>query len=255
LPKLLVTPLDRVKPHEEVDPLRVERLATRISEEGIQINPIVCVEVSDHGFVILDGATRTAALRKMGLRSAVIQIVEPNTIVLETWHHVVRDADSESVLGAIASREGLSLTEDGDAPRVWTPGGKSWSVSGDVRSPNASTASMVKAYNGRWEVNRVIEADPAEVGWRFPDWALMVEFPRLSLEDVKTAALGRDLLPAGVTRFLVPNRALRLDFDLSALQTGRSIEDMQHQLDSLVSERAEQGRIRRYEEPVVVLDD
>ena len=67
--------------------------------------------------------------------------------------------------------------------------------------------------------------------------------------------LGDDLLPAGVTRFLVPERALRLNIDLAVLASPDPIEVKQQALESLLAARARAGRIRRYEETIVVLDD
>ena len=67
LPELRVVSLTEIMPHENVDPLRVDRLAARISAEGSQLNPMVCIEDISGRFVLLDGATRTAALGNIGL--------------------------------------------------------------------------------------------------------------------------------------------------------------------------------------------
>jgi hypothetical protein len=84
---------------------------------------------------------------------------------------------------------------------------------------------------------------------------VIVEFPRLEVKEVMKAALTRDLLPAGVTRFLVPERVLRLDAELALLRAGSSLESKQLALDALILARARAGRVRRYEETVVILDD
>ncbi|HZD21855.1 MAG TPA: hypothetical protein VE569_00390, partial [Acidimicrobiia bacterium] len=83
----------------------------------------------------------------------------------------------------------------------------------------------------------------------------LVEFPALTIEDVMDAAIGDDLLPAGVTRFLVPERALRLNVPISMLDGPGDIASKQSALDQLLAERARTGRIRRYAEPVFILDD
>jgi hypothetical protein len=108
---------------------------------------------------------------------------------------------------------------------------------------------------GKCRVNRVIDPAPDSVGWRFPEWSAVVEFPALTVDDVIRAALGADLLPAGITRFVVPDRALRLNFPIDELRSPRGTEEKQAALDSALAERAGQGRIRRYQEPVVILDD
>jgi hypothetical protein len=69
------------------------------------------------------------------------------------------------------------------------------------------------------------------------------------------AALTQDLLPAGVTRFLVPERVLRLDADLALLRSASTLDTKQKALETLIQARSHAGRVRRYEETVVILDD
>jgi hypothetical protein len=84
---------------------------------------------------------------------------------------------------------------------------------------------------------------------------VVVEFPTLSLDDVMKAAVSEDLLPAGVTRFLVSERALRLNMPIDLLAVDNGIEAKQVALDELIEERAREGRVRRYEETVFILDE
>lgn len=255
LPRLRVVPLESIRRHEEVDPLRVERLSRRIGADGIQVNPMVCVEAADDLLVLLDGATRTESLKGIGLTDAVVQIVDPATVTLGTWHHVVRGCTTDELVASIGSASGLRLLDDGEPPRVVSRSGETRHVSGADRSGNATLSALVAAYVGRWTVTRAIDPGVAPVAASYPDWAAVVEFPTLTVEDVMAAAVGEDLLPAGITRFQVPDRALRLNIPLSLLSDERSRADKQASLDALLEERASDGRIRRYEEPVFILDD
>lgn len=255
MPVLRVVPLDLIRRHEEVDPFRVARLRGRIEEEGIQVNPMICAEMPGGELVVLDGATRTEAMRSLGLSHAVVQIVDPDTVVLETWHHVIRQTSSSGVIERIAARPELMLSDDHGTPRLHLPERRRRSVFGTGASVNATVKALVGSYVGRWTVGRVTEADDDAVAWRFPDWSVIVEFPTLSIQDVMKAAIGDDLLPAGVTRFLVPERALRLNVGLSLLKSGGSTGDKQESLEAMLAARARAGRIRRYEETIVILDD
>jgi hypothetical protein len=113
---------------------------------------------------------------------------------------------------------------------------------------------LVSTYIGRWTVNRVIDPGADEIARQFPDWGALIEFPALTIPDVTEAALGADLLPAGITRFVVPDRALRLNYGLDELRAGE-LEAKQRRLDEMIQERARLGRVRRYAEPVIILDD
>lgn len=255
MPVLRVVPLERIRAHEEVDPFRVERLVGRIAEEGIQVNPMMCSEAPTGELVLLDGATRTASLRQLDMEHAVVQIVDEEHMTLETWHHVVRECTEADVLHAIEDADELALSEGTGAPTLHMASGRDVSVTSTGVSLNSMLAALVESYVGRQSVSRITDPADDSVPWRFPDWAAVVEFPALTVEDVMKAAVGNDLLPAGITRFLVAERALRLNLDLDLLRGPGTADEKQEQLESLLSQRARTGRIRRYEETVVILDD
>ena len=255
IPDLRVVPLDRIRPHEEVDPLRVAPLAARIASEGTQLNPVVCFESDGDDLVLLDGATRTAALRSLDLGFAVVQVVSTNSIELGTWHHVLRGVAVDEVMGSVRSSPVLASSDDAIPPRVWAPGVSPIAVIAVDVTPNRALTALVATYMGKWKSNRVTTADVATVSTRFPDWGALIEFPELTIPDVTSAALSADLLPAGITRFVVPDRALRLNYDLDELRAGGSALEKQERLNRILEERAREGKIRRYAEPVVILDD
>lgn len=253
-PDLRVAPLKDLRRHEDVDPLRVDRLKDRIAGEGIQVNPMVCVE-ADAKLVVLDGASRTEALRSLGLEDAVVQVVDPDRVELRTWHHVVRQCAPSELTGRVESEAGLSLGEDRGAPRIRLASGPTRSVDSEGLTRNATLSALVACYTGRWPVSRVADPDAGFAASLFEDWAAVVELPALTVDEVMRAALGDDLLPAGVTRFLIPGRALRLNFDLSILEEDSMIADKQRQLDALIERRSREGRVRRYDETVFIYDD
>jgi len=254
-PDLRVVPIEQIRQHEKIDPLRVERLRRRIEIDRVQLNPMVCAEASSGELVLLDGATRTSALREMGLRHAVVQIVQPNQIELETWHHVVRDCPPEETLSRIANCSGISVVENTGPPLIHLNDERRFSVVPMDTSPNEALNALVDTYIGKWNVSRVADPGADSVAWRFPDWSMIVKFPVLSTEDVVHAAVENDYLPAGITRFVIEGRALRLNVQLALLETSLTQAEKQEQLDVLLEERAHAGRIRRYEETVYVLDD
>lgn len=255
LPVLRVVPLSAIRRHEEVDPLRVDRLSKRIDSDGTQVNPMMCMDASGGDLVLLDGATRTESMKKLGLKHAVVQIVDPASISLGTWHHVVRGVGTGEVLASIEAGEGITLVKGVGTPAVHSNDGDSFRVTSDTLSDNAALSSLVRGYVGKWAVNRSPDPRVEAVASRFPDWAIIVEFPTLTIDDVMRAAIGHDLLPAGITRFVVPERALRLNMPLELLDSDQSVAEKQLALDDLLEKRARSGRIRRYEEPVFILDE
>src|SRR6476661_4281002 len=92
LPDLRVLPTARIIPHEQADPLRVERLSRRIAHDRLLKNPVIVTPIPGSAdYMVMDGANRTAALRGAGARDVLAQIVhydEPG-VELTTWHHLI----------------------------------------------------------------------------------------------------------------------------------------------------------------------
>jgi hypothetical protein len=75
------------------------------------------------------------------------------------------------------------------------------------------------------------------------------------VEQVLQIARNGQLLPSGITRFIIPGRVLRLNADLAYLQSDNSLEEKNAWLDELVDSKLSGGKIRYYQEPVYLLDE
>jgi hypothetical protein len=71
---------------------------------------------------------------------------------------------------------------------------------------------------------------------------------------MRFVAHGR-LLPAGITRFVVPGRILRLNAPLEVLAGPEPIAQKRAWLDLFVQTKLAGRGMRYYEEPVVLLDE
>ncbi|MGF1616318.1 MAG: hypothetical protein ACFCU2_00700 [Acidimicrobiia bacterium] len=255
LPDLRVAPIEEIRPHEDFDPFRVDRLRDRIDSDGIQINPMVCTIAPDGSYVLLDGATRREAFNRLAMPHAVIQIVDPESVTLETWHHVLQNGHPDTLLEELQASESFELIGDSGTPRI-TVGGGAWKTARGVSvSANACLNALVDCYHGKMTVTRVTDPGEEAVKATHQDWTAIVEFPALTIEDVMRAATQADYVPAGITRFVVPARALRLNIPLDFLLNQDDTDAKQERLDAILAKRAREGRIRRYDEPVIILDD
>jgi hypothetical protein len=63
------------------------------------------------------------------------------------------------------------------------------------------------------------------------------------------------VLPAGITRFIIPGRVLRLNADLSYLKSDETLIRKNELLRELVLEKLANSAVRYYEEPVYLLDE
>jgi hypothetical protein len=96
--------------HEVVDGRRVERLVQRLRSDGTLKNPPAVVEVGSK-YVVLDGASRVAALRELGVRDVVVQIVnyEPPGVELHSWCHVVVGMACQDLVDGLKGVQGIEV--------------------------------------------------------------------------------------------------------------------------------------------------
>lgn len=265
---LRFVPLDRVVPHEATDSRRAENLAERLQVDGLIRNPTLVAPIGDR-FVVLDGATRTDALRRIGAPHAVVQDVSVEQgLTLETWHHVLRRVDVDEFLTLVGGLDGIrveEVKEGSPQERMIEYGGICSAVAVDGRAfvvhaaegrnRFQALAAVADAYIGAGLVSRTLERDVRRLESWYPDMTLLVEYPEFTVEQVLLAARSGTLLPAGVTRFIVPGRVLHLDVPLELLTSDRPLEDKNRWLHDYLTEKERAGKIRYYREPVYILDE
>ncbi|MDQ3826909.1 MAG: ParB N-terminal domain-containing protein, partial [Actinomycetota bacterium] len=271
---LRVVPVNMLFPHEYHDPQRVDQLAARITAAGVLANPPLVVAMPDgERYMVLDGATRTAAFQKLGYPHIVVQVVDPqqNNIHLNTWFHAVRGESPPALRDQAHAVAGLRLSErpiDQLAHDLWERGALGYLVTAEregfllEHGENPSGADwldvlteLVDRY-GRWGmVERTLVDDVNVLGSQYADLAGLVVFPQFTLDVVlQLVAKGR-LLPAGITRFLVSGRILRLNVPLAMLTNDELIAQKQAWLDKLVHTKLAQRAVRQYQEPVMLFDE
>lgn len=255
-------------PHEAHDDRRVDALAERLENEDTLRNPPIVTPVEEH-FVLLDGATRSEALRRAGFEHMVVQVVEADeSLQLETWSHGLLDTSFAEAVAAVEATDGLFteptraalaldvLLEQGGVCALIDPEGDAAVVLAEHGVNRFQAAERAtRAYTNIATVVRTLERDLAAAVAEFPELTSLVVFPHYSVEQVLLAARSRQLLPAGVTRFIVPGRVLHLDVDLEWLASDASIAEKNRELHEQLQARHHRGEIRYYREPVYLLDE
>lgn len=265
---LQVIPLDNIFPHESVDPHRVERLAKRLAADGILVNPPVVMEVGGR-YIVLDGATRTAALRQLNYPHVIAQVISNHEkLSLDTWFHAIRRVKPEALIELLANITEISLIES-EPQRALKDMVEHNSLcyahtvtdqifliqpaSGvnHLDALNRFTETYIEAY----EVARTLNGDIRSLRQEYNDLTALVIFPEYTVKHVLQIAQVGHVLPAGITRFIIPGRVLRLNAELSELKADKPLSEKNEWLNRLVLDRLEKGQIRYYEEPVYLLDE
>jgi hypothetical protein len=267
LPDLRIVPAAEVHLHEDADPRRVAALTDQIRAEGVLRNPPLAAALPAGGFVVLDGANRTSALRALGVPFHLLQVVDYTLpdVRLEVWHHLLRE-DGRALAGLLPPPGPVPLPAEERLWRDLQDGRLACGlITGDgilgVRSARPFPAriramrAVVDTYNGRVPIYRVLTTDRAVLREEYDRIGVLVVFPRFTKEEILHLAALPEKLPTGITRHVIPHRALRVNLPLEGLRTPGSLEEKNSALRDLIHARLLAHRVRLYPEPTILFDD
>lgn len=265
---LQFVPLDKVFPHENVDPRRVEKLTQRLTVEGVLSNPPIVAEAGDR-YVVLDGATRTAALKRMGYPHAIVQVVSNRSnLGLQTWYHAIRGGNHADLVQQLDDLPEISMVETdqekvldelfeyGGLCYLQTRSNKVFRIQPAPQVNHLDALNrLTETYIASHHVTRTLQLDLAQLQREYPDLTALAVFPKYTVEQILQIAQAGRVMPAGITRFVIPGRVLRLNADLRHLRSERPLSEKNDWLHQLLLDKFSRGQIRYYEEPVYLLDE
>jgi hypothetical protein len=274
LPDLRFVAVEALIPHEQHDAQRSGPLVQRLREQGMLRNPPIVTPLpsDEERFVVLDGANRATAAQAAGLPHMVVQVVryEDPGLRLTTWHHALIElpaAEFEKALRAIprlacipadlhharavlARREGIAF--------VALPGQRALTLhgSGELHQRNAVLNTVVDTYRARIRFHRVASDLLAEAQAEHPEVTALVVFPYFAPAEVLELATSGARLPAGITRHVIPWRALRINVPLERLaDRAMDAAEKNRWLDGWLREKMLKREVRFYQESTVLFDE
>ena len=268
-PNLKILPAEKVKLHENHDPQRTEPLFVRITQDKILKNPPIVAPLSngEEMYMVLDGANRVTAMKQMDFPHILAQVVDPESpnVGLNTWNHVIWNIKTKFLLMAIEAIPEITVLPHASGSRDFDentaaimqtadgPYNKLEVTSPDIRS--VAINKIVAAYMGISRYDRTQIEDLAKVPGMYNDLAALIIFPPFTIQDILHFTNQGKLLPAGVTRFSVAPRALRINYPLARLAVKGTQAEKQQDLDEFIKERMNLKGVRVYTEPTVMYDE
>lgn len=268
---LELAPIEQVMPHEEVDDKRVARLMERLQADSRLINPPITTYWNGR-YIILDGATRFTALKRLGFPHIIVQVVQPDQegFALHTWYHAISSqagtfAQLVEHLQSIDDVQFMSLPAD----EIQTAfeeraalcyfldreGNATLAQVEDGADRLATMNAIVASYTEWGRVERTLLTDLPRLLAQFPQMVAVAVFPQFQPETVFNVARRGDFLPAGLTRFVIPGRILRLNADLDRLKKDEPLADKRAWFERFLEQKLAHSRLRYYQEPVILLDE
>jgi hypothetical protein len=272
LPDLRILPITRLRLHESCDERRVAALNQRLLAEGRLKNPPIVTQVAEsEDFMVLDGANRVSALSQLSVPHIVVQVVSYDDpgVMLTTWHHVVAGLSDEAFAAALDAvpnlcREATTLERArqalaiGDAvgyivdpEQVYMVRHQEGSGGNGIRLLNG----LVGAYKGKADIFRASNDDFEKQAPMYPNITALVVFPGYRPADLIALVRQGEVVPSGITRHVIPERALRINIPLSLLASDQTLAEKEAWLRQWWRARLDSNAIRFYAESTFLFDE
>lgn len=276
-PNLQLVAVGRIRFHEHPEHRRTLRLVERIKQQAVLRNPPIVAAMPDGNYLLLDGANRVSALAEIGYSHVPVQVVKYGdpAVQLKGWHHLLIDGGSLGlrsvyehlsdvrlqpvVQGQLSTllelREVFAILVENDNS-FWALFPEQAQEEIEIHHRIEVLEAVVSAYEGQSQLERIKLANYSQLSEVINSVEHeLILFPVLHKEELLHLAAQRIMIPTGLTRHVIPGRALGIDLDLSfitELETdAKKVSHFQQYIDQITI----QGRIRFYEEPVFIMNE
>ncbi|MCH8339986.1 MAG: hypothetical protein IIA51_00300 [Chloroflexi bacterium] len=271
LPELQIVDTDSMQPHEDIEEGRSQRLIRALQTEGFLKNPpaVLRIEGETEQYVVLDGANRTMAFRKMGFPHMLVQIANED-VQVKSWNHILSQGSLPPLLEKVRGITGVELSESDEfraaaalareetIAYLVSPDGETWQLGMEGAGTSEKIRGLsefVRLFHGNFRRERTTTANLDGLASLYSDMNCLVVYPQFSIGDVVEVVSSGQLFPGGLTRFLISPRALRVNFPLAMLADRSPIEEKRRILKEWIRQRVEQRRVRYYAESTFVFDE
>ncbi|HUJ76451.1 MAG TPA: ParB N-terminal domain-containing protein, partial [bacterium] len=231
-PTLRLVPTARIRFHENPERRRTERLMARIKQDALLRNPPIVATMPGEDYLLLDGANRVSAFRELGHDLVPVQLVDygSQAIQLKGWHHLLVDGRALNLKSQYGMLRGVALQKVpreqlgpllefrriyaalvDESYQAWglfpQPPGRAIPIHQRIETLN----QIISCYEGQSKLERIKLVDYSKL----PEVLRTVEhqlclFPVLTKEELLQLTQDGVMLPTGITRHLIPGRALGL---------------------------------------------
>jgi len=266
---LRFVPLARVLTHERNDPLRTRRLTTRIGKDAVLCNPPIVGKTKAGELLLLDGANRFQALEQLGAKHAFVQVVpyEAKDLDVRTWNHLLAGVKKAAFLEPLQLTVGQLLrVSQRDARKLlmrrsivslitFRDGTRYAVQSAKTLEESVGFLHRMSAHYVHAQRYRVQEEDMRELQRVYPRASVLIDYPEYTKHEILRVAREGLQLPSGITRFIMPNRALRVNVPLARLRSSEPTAMKDRWRKQELDRRVQKHAVRGYAEATYHFDD
>jgi len=251
LPNLQILPIDQITFHEEPDDERSGKLIENLRKENKLKNPPVVATYGDNRhYILLDGANRITALRRLEIPDVLVQVIDlfdPGLIFLH-WHHAVEHFSKNEFVNTLQKIPSLKINqltdnnlqsnENGDLLcQIVFRDGSLYAVHAhaDLFQRIEDLKQITGLYKGSYYMDRVSYTNLAHLKQNYANFCALIVFREFTKEEL-----------VQLTRINVPLDILRFDV---------SVDQKNHWLQKRINEQISDKSIRFYHEPTFLFDE
>ena len=274
LPHLEIVPVANLVLHEYHDEQRTPPLMERLSSSGVLRNPPVVIRMQkqqDH-FMVLDGANRVSAFRKLSIPHILVQVISPekDQVELQAWNHVIWGLPSDELYNSFQgipeimlqpsqpSRSFQNLMDLHSLVSIHLPNGKVFTACTSTVDLIDRVKALNKIVNCYCEIASIDRTSVYEIQSLFDLYdrlTALVMLPTFDIHEVLDVVEAGCLMPPGSTRFTIAPRVLHVNYLLEELNSNISIDQKNINLRDYLCACHTSKCVRYYAEPTFVFDD
>ncbi len=270
MPDLRLVPISKIKLQEEADLSRIGGLINAFKESMILKDPPIVALGLGKGLMQIDGANRISILKLLGCSHVVVQMVDyqdTSQVNIKSWTHVskVNKEDFVKKLSRIPGAKiekfklGLGVTLTGhpmaSATIIFRDGsGLSIYTQSDLIKRVKLMRKVVKLYEESIIRDNTVTVESRNALALFfqkhKDNNVALLFPAFSGHEIYGLLEKGITLPTGVTRHLINERVLRINYPIEMLKKSVPVKEKERFFKKFV----EDLKLRFYEESIYVVE-
>lgn len=255
--KLQILPVEKLKSHEEIIPANLQKLREGMLNLGRLVDPLI---VDSRHYVVIDGNHRKRVLEDISCPNAACQVIDYQSpeIKVGSWFPVSRTVLPQDVPGmkaeAVDFEAGMAAIQKMEATFLYakkSDGKKECFLFNSNEKSVLGIISQQRRFIASLE-GRDLQYVADDRHEEYLNSGYSVFYRRIyTKEEIIAEAVAGRRMPPKSTRHVIPDRIIRLNLHLGWLS--ESPETAKQMMDASLKKRLNEGSIRRYVEPVIVL--
>lgn len=191
--------IDKLKEHEQTDPLRLEEIKAMLIKDNFQRDPII---VDKKTLVVVDGHHRLNALKQLGHKKVAVYYInylEDENIIVRTWYPIILGS-SHRLMNLVNEK---FINSNSDSKQ--SPYGE-LIMKGKIFPLKSGRDSIMRTLVGKVRIDYAFTIEIArDLAFRGKVAGALL-FKSVSKRDVINAALSGKKFPPKTTQNIIPNK-------------------------------------------------